>query len=475
MHYNPRGKNSLYMRARASDIHSGRTLVHRAITASVIAAALTLCTSSVMAGFSADIANSQNTATSATQFLTSTDASAASQCTSTPIGAMPATASFACTGNVFPPQMPAAGSTTASINLKATGTAVPQVTEYRALSCAPAQLANSQSAANPMLPRYGVTYGAAGPLVGSVAATFDGVSGLADEAVQKTSPRTYTIATWFKTSTAGGQIMGFSEDGAAAKSGLNDRVLYLNSAGNVRFGVYPGGQQIISTTTSVADSAWHHVAASISIGSTTTIQTLYLDGAQASTASWANGAEQNYNGYWRLAQVGNSGWSGASGQYFNGLLSNAAVWPTALSLAQMQQLYASASQSAFTANVSALSPTSYWPLQDDGLHTFGGPYAVIGATSPCAQVSLSTSTSTLCIFPTLSCSTATDTFSNLVSSGSLTMSTPSLSAPMVLSTTVTRASGYSAYLAGLQLLLPIRVTQTSFNQVFTWSNNRIIL
>jgi PKD repeat protein len=169
-----------------------------------------------------------------------------------------------------------------------------------------------------------VTRGAAGALAGDVdtAATFaNDASSLASTRTAVAGPQTFTAEAWFKTTSRnGGRILGFGSAATGASSSY-DRMVYLDAQGRVNFGVYPGGQRVVTSSAAFNDGAWHHVAASLG----TTGMALYVDGKRVGARTDTTSA-QSYNGYWRIG-AGNV-WSGST--TFTGSVDEVAIYPTAL-------------------------------------------------------------------------------------------------------------------------------------------------
>lgn len=179
---------------------------------------------------------------------------------------------------------------------------------------------------------------------GSSAYSFNGSSQyVATSSLILTNPQTFSISVWFKTSSAGGKLVGFgsSQTGLSSSTFGYDRHIYMNSSGQLYFGVKPGGTyNTISTTASYADGAWHHAVATMS---STNGANLYVDGAlQASDPTMTSAGA--YTGYWRVAYDNLASWPGApASYYFNGSLDDIAVYQTELTAAQVYTLYGAGS------------------------------------------------------------------------------------------------------------------------------------
>jgi hypothetical protein len=142
------------------------------------------------------------------------------------------------------------------------------------------------------------------------------------------NPTAFTIEVWFRTSTAGGYLIGFNNATTGAGTSY-DRHLYLTTAGKVTFGVYPSARQVITSAKAYNDGAWHQAAATFG----TTGMNLYLDGALVASNTAVTTAA-NYTGYWRVGYGGLASWTGAATNYFfNGQLGYAVVYNSTLNAA----------------------------------------------------------------------------------------------------------------------------------------------
>jgi hypothetical protein len=154
-------------------------------------------------------------------------------------------------------------------------------------------------------------------------------------------PLNFSISVWFKTSIAGGLLVGFGNTQTGA-SNLYDRMIYMSDSGQLYFGVWSGAQHAINTTATYADDNWHHAVA---ILSSTNGTSLYVDGALQASDATSTLAENDYDGYWRIAynRLGNGGglgWVGVpTNYYFTGALDDIGVFNTAISPAQVNVLY----------------------------------------------------------------------------------------------------------------------------------------
>jgi hypothetical protein len=200
---------------------------------------------------------------------------------------------------------------------------------------------NAASASTPGTYRGTMTTSTAGPLACARdtggAYVLDGTSSyISTPTLQTASPSTFTIEIWFKTSVAGGRLIGYG-NAQTGTSGTYDRHLYINTSGQVVFGTYNNAVQTIASTANYADGNWHDAVATFSAA---TGMTLYMDGAQVAANATFTTAQVNL-GYWRVGYDNLAGWPGiASNYYFKGSMRFAGVYKTVFTAAQVQNHYA---------------------------------------------------------------------------------------------------------------------------------------
>jgi PKD repeat protein len=252
----------------------------------------------------------------------------------------------------------------------------------------------------------GVTRGAPGAIQGDQdgASTFSGNSTGFVASPAMTATPSFSIETWIKTDTTqGGKIVGY---GAAntGDSGSYDRHLYMDNAGHLVFGVYPGGVRTVSTAGTYNDNNWHHVVATLDSGKG---MVLYVDGKKVAADAGTTSA-QVYQGYWRIGGDNLNGWpSQPASNYIRGQIDDVAIYPSALTLSRVQQHYVDSGRSlalppaptdTYGKAVVADSPDFYYRLGDasgptakdssgnqldgsySGGETFGQPGAVPGTS-----------------------------------------------------------------------------------------------
>ena len=187
--------------------------------------------------------------------------------------------------------------------------------------------------------RSGLTLGAAGALSDGDTAVFSpGDRGVAYSADAFPAPSTYSIEVWLKTTeTRGGKIFGF-ENVQSGWGNAFDRQIYLTQSGQLAFGVSAAsGKQVIETTGSYNDGAWHDIVATQGSAG----MALYVDGQLVGTNPTTDAG--SYTGYWRAGGGNLTGWpDGSSHSAVAGTFDEAAVYPVALTAAQAAAHYSAA-------------------------------------------------------------------------------------------------------------------------------------
>ena len=224
---------------------------------------------------------------------------------------------------------------------------------------------------NDLVKSTGVTPAADGAINGDpdTSATFDGTAaGTAGSTSTVASPDTFSAEAWFKTTTTkGGKILGLGNSQAGTSTSY-DRHVYMDNAGRLRFGVYPGSIQTVGTAAAYNDGGWHHVVAEMSSAG----MVLWVDGIRQGTNPTTTG--QPFNGYWRVGGDNVSAWTGrGASDYFAGQIDDVAIYPTALTVTQVRNHFTSsgrtvnlpaAPKDAYGQIVFNDSPTLYWRLDD---------------------------------------------------------------------------------------------------------------
>lgn len=167
----------------------------------------------------------------------------------------------------------------------------------------------------------------------STAMGFNGTSQLLHGDRRQSVGSAFTVETWFKTNTTrGGKLIGFGNN-TTRNSSLYDRHLYMTNTGRLVFGVNDGSNRTVSTGLfeTYNDNKWHHVVGTQGPGGIT----LYVDGQNKGTLNARSSG--TYGGYWHVGGDNLAGWpTRPTSNYFAGQLDESAVYPTALTQAQVK-------------------------------------------------------------------------------------------------------------------------------------------
>ncbi len=154
-------------------------------------------------------------------------------------------------------------------------------------------------------------------------------------------PTNFSISVWFKTTTAGGLLVGYGASQTGSSS-MYDRHIYMSDAGQIYYGIYPNAVQTLNSTASYNDGNWHNAVVTTS---TTSGSSLYIDGAlQGSDPTMTTSQVYGVNGYWRVGYDDLGGWTNQPTDfYFTGDLDDIVVYKSALTAAQVYSLYGAGS------------------------------------------------------------------------------------------------------------------------------------
>jgi uncharacterized repeat protein (TIGR02543 family) len=152
---------------------------------------------------------------------------------------------------------------------------------------------------------------------------------------QYTNPQSYSFNVWFKTSTAGGKLVGF--EGVGNGTGCEpafDRMLYIGTDGKLYFQI-TGGIGLVSAST-VTDGSWRNAVAVYSSNT----MTLYLNGILVGNQTTA-GSFGDYVGYWRIGGCGGAGWftNFSTNGYFDGEIGQVSIYDRGLSSSEVTANY----------------------------------------------------------------------------------------------------------------------------------------
>lgn len=163
----------------------------------------------------------------------------------------------------------------------------------------------------------------------------NGSTSYASSATLVSGTASFTLEIWFKTTTGGGKLIGFGSSRTGASTNV-DRHLYLTNSGQVVFGVFSTAVRTIQSPRSYLDGVWHQAVATLS----TAGMRLYIDGAQVAQDT-ATTSARAMTGYWRIGYDKLTGWGATvpTNFYFTGQLRFAAVYATALTATNVATHY----------------------------------------------------------------------------------------------------------------------------------------
>ncbi|HEY5881086.1 MAG TPA: PKD domain-containing protein [Nakamurella sp.] len=207
----------------------------------------------------------------------------------------------------------------------------------------------------------GVSRNQTGAITGDAATTFNGsTTASAGTSTKQAGSTTFTAQAWIKTTTtSGGKILGFGSS-STGNSANYDRHIYMDNAGRLFFGVYPGGVRTVNSDPGFNDGKWHQITATLGPDG----MKLYVDAKLVAQRADTTSA-QSYQGYWRIGGDNLNGWTNQpTSNYFNGAVDEVAIYPTVLPLDTIANQFAlggtaapsnQAPTASFTANTSALT------------------------------------------------------------------------------------------------------------------------
>ena len=160
-----------------------------------------------------------------------------------------------------------------------------------------------------------------------------------------------TIALWFKTSTANKPLIQYGASGSGTLFKLS-----LNGSGAAVLDL--GGTTLTTSTTGLANGAWHHVAATIPANGNTGGAKLYING----TVTNGSGSTAINTATTADLVIGRDGTSGSA--YFNGQIDDVRLYGAELNATLISQLYGNGNgdfnrltvKSAGTVTITATQP-----------------------------------------------------------------------------------------------------------------------
>jgi hypothetical protein len=432
-------------------------------------------TSGTLSGWTAgSVSNQANNALSSTLAFTHSYASTSCSITARGSGAV------SCAGSISPTTAVTAGgvSTADAITNDGTLPAAQLVSDFRAVSCGTVQLANTKTAADPMLPRFATAFQQADPWSGTGSIALSSGAYASDAVATNTGTLlggSYALGLWFKVANgyaAGGPLMSLSASPIDGTSAASSPMMWMDTAGKIHFRV-SGTLGTSTTGVSAAaynDGSWHLAVLSVTSAIVST-PTLYVDSAAGVSGSGLT-ALTGGNAYWHLGWADFTGVGSPPATTLVGSLAGAFATGAAVSSATRTSLFGSASASAYSTAVLALaSVQQLWMLGDTGTTTYSGTLPVIGATAPCSMVdigwSMTTPTGTVAAAGTQLSAFAVGTFH--------TVSAPAPAGSQTSTVTMSRDATWNSYISGLRLWVPmdhrIQSSGGAWLRTFSWSSS----
>ena len=213
----------------------------------------------------------------------------------------------------------------------------------------------------------------------AVSVSFDGTDdymSLGDDTViQDGSSGAFTWSIWVKTSDAvGAMFIAKSDQAGGANSGYrtfemgssagNSNLYFVikSAGGTVRYPYWSGGL----SASNVSDGNWHHLAF-VNEG-TGGVQLIYFDGASQTLTGTKTGLVCSTAS--QALSVGAMEGDAVTGFYLDGLVDEVAAWDSALSAAQITNIYkgeesgGSGGTNGTPGDLSTFSPVGYWRMGD---------------------------------------------------------------------------------------------------------------
>ena len=196
-----------------------------------------------------------------------------------------------------------------------------------------------------------------------------------DTVIQDGSSGAFTWSIWVKTSDAvGAMFIAKSDQAGGANSGYrtfemgssagNSNLYFVikNAGGTIRYPYWSNGLN----GSNVSDGAWHHLAF-VNEG-TGGVQLIYFDGTSQTLTGTKTGLVCSTAS--QALSVGAMEGDAVTGFYLDGLVDEVAAWSSALSAAQITNIYkgeesgGSGGTNGTPGDLSTFSPVGYWRMGD---------------------------------------------------------------------------------------------------------------
>lgn len=130
-----------------------------------------------------------------------------------------------------------------------------------------------------------------------------------------------------------GPIFDFTDSASDISATYWDRMLYVNTSGQLVFGNFDTGIHVVTSPLTYRDNTWHHVVA---VNSTTGIY-LYVDGVQVASSGPITAYPTT--GWWHVGCGRLGTWPGAGSERFTGQIQYAAIYTVPLTADQVMMHY----------------------------------------------------------------------------------------------------------------------------------------
>jgi hypothetical protein len=160
------------------------------------------------------------------------------------------------------------------------------------------------------------------------AISFDGTTNLTTTNLIS-NPQSFTIGIWFRTSAALGRKLIGLESSQIGGSSSYDRHFYVDTAGQLRWGVWsPGTSTFLYGD--VTDNQWRYAVVAFNAGA----MLLSMNGQVIGNVS---AASQPFDGYWRIGGQSLNGWPSAAAGFFVGSIAAVEIYNRPLMITEIEQ------------------------------------------------------------------------------------------------------------------------------------------
>jgi hypothetical protein len=162
------------------------------------------------------------------------------------------------------------------------------------------------------------------------AINFDGTTNLTTTNLIS-NPQSFTIGVWFRTSAALGRKLIGLESSQIGGSGSYDRHFYVDTGGQLRWGVWsPGASTFLYGN--VTNNQWRYAVVSFNNGAT-------LHSMNGLVVGNVTAVSQPFDGYWRIGGQSLNFWPAASSGFFVGSVASVEIYNRPLTISEIQQNY----------------------------------------------------------------------------------------------------------------------------------------